>query len=657
MRESPALEALMPALVRLDRLIGAASEGQPLPDGPLALADGEAASRLTELGAALDLEPFDLDVLLVALAPDLDDRYAAVFAALQGNRLATRPSPALLLTLLCSSAGERLARRSFLGPGAPLVRFEVVRLVPCGSAEQPAASMVEVDPRIVDFLLGEDGLDPRLEPVGSLVAPRFGLGTGGLEAVLGGLDARSLLFLAGPDAAAGLETAEALARDNGCPLLVLELGSAAQRGLDLERTLLIAAREAALHGALLCLADVDGLESRALVRLAPSISPYRLPVLAVGADEHSFDEARGIDVVLAPVAPPDSRERQWLWERALDVVPEDADVPALASRFRLGAAQIERAVDEARNRVRLRAAAGGDSRLHGEDLFAGARSRSAHRLAELTRKVEPVFGWDDIVLPDDSRAQLQEICDRVVHRDLVIDGWGFRRALGVGLGVSALFAGSSGTGKTMAAGILANELGVDLFAIDLATIVSKYIGETSKNLDRIFRAAEDANAILFFDEADALFGKRSEVRDSHDRYANVEIAYLLQKMEAYDGVAVLATNLRQNLDEAFARRLGFTVHFPFPGPEERLEIWRRVWPVEVPLAGDVDLDDLADRFRLSGGNIRNAALAAAFLAATDGSEVRRQHLLQAVRREYQKLGRGLSDEDLDGVAELAEAVR
>ena len=199
--------------------------------------------------------------------------------------------------------------------------------------------------------------------------------------------------------------------------------------------------------------------------------------------------------------------------------------------------------------------------------------------------------------------------------------WGFGRKLAQGKGVTALFAGPSGTGKTMAAEVIAGELGLDLYKIDLAGVVSKYIGETEKNLDRIFAAAEDANAILFFDEADALFGKRSEVRDAHDRYANIEIAYLLQKMEEYDGVAILATNLRSNLDEAFVRRLAFTVHFPFPDEADRRRIWRGIWPAATPLAADVDLDFLAAQFKLSGGNIKNIALAAAFLAAADGRPV------------------------------------
>ena len=244
--------------------------------------------------------------------------------------------------------------------------------------------------------------------------------------------------------------------------------------------------------------------------------------------------------------------------------------------------------------------------------------------------------------------QLQEICQRVAHRQRVMGEWGFDRKLSQGKGVNALFAGASGTGKTMAAEVIATELGLDLYKIDLSGVVSKYIGETEKNLDRIFTAAANANAILFFDEADALFGKRSEVRDSHDRYANLEISYLLQKMEQFDGIAILATNLRGNLDEAFTRRLAFTVHFPFPDEASRRRIWASIWPAEVPLADEIETDFLARQFKLSGGNIKNIALAAAFLAAAGGGQVTIAHLLQATQREYQKMGKVLSEAELNG---------
>jgi SpoVK/Ycf46/Vps4 family AAA+-type ATPase len=233
----------------------------------------------------------------------------------------------------------------------------------------------------------------------------------------------------------------------------------------------------------------------------------------------------------------------------------------------------------------------------------------------------------------------------VRHRRTVLETWGFDRHLAMGKGVNALFAGTSGTGKTMAAEIIAADLGLELYKVDLSTMVSKYIGETEKNLDGIFRAAREANAILFFDEADAIFGKRSEVKDAHDRYANIEVGYLLQKMEEYDGVVILATNLRKNMDDAFIRRLHMSIDFPFPEEPDRLRIWRKVFPPDAPLAGDVDLGFCARQFKIAGGSIRNVALLAAFLAAEDDAEIGMVHVARAAKREYQKLGKLVTETD------------
>jgi SpoVK/Ycf46/Vps4 family AAA+-type ATPase len=370
-------------------------------------------------------------------------------------------------------------------------------------------------------------------------------------------------------------------------------------------------------------------------------------------------------VVVLPLDPPDYARRRDYWRISLaaqGVAPSEADLDALAERFRLAPSQISRAVLSAREQARWRAAASGeigevagDPAVSVDDLFRAARAQFGHELAELTRKIAPTYTWDDIVLPATSLDQLREICQRVAGQHRVLDDWGFSRKLSQAQGVSALFAGASGTGKTMAAEVVASELGLDLYRIDLSAVVSKYIGETEKNLKRIFDAAEDGNAILFFDEADALFGKRSEVRDSHDRYANVEISYLLQEMEQYAGVCILATNLRQNLDDAFVRRLAFTVHFPFPDESHRLRIWQQIWPVDTPLDAGVDLGFLASQFKLSGGNIRNIALGAAFLAAAERGVVTMDHLTRATQREYQKLGKTLSAAELYGEPEASRS--
>jgi len=247
------------------------------------------------------------------------------------------------------------------------------------------------------------------------------------------------------------------------------------------------------------------------------------------------------------------------------------------------------------------------------------------------------------VLPPEQLGQLKDICNRAKYRHIVYGDWGFDRKLSLGKGLNALFSGPPGTGKTMAAEVIANELNLDLYKIDLSQVVSKYIGETEKNLDKIFTEAQNSNAILFFDEADALFGKRSEVKDAHDRYANIEIGYLLQKMEEYDGITILATNLRKNMDEAFIRRIQVIIEFPFPDEEYRKLIWEVTFPTETPINDDVKFDILAREIKLAGGNIKNIALAAAFYAAGDGGIIQMPHLIYAARQEYQKIGRMWED--------------
>jgi SpoVK/Ycf46/Vps4 family AAA+-type ATPase len=285
-----------------------------------------------------------------------------------------------------------------------------------------------------------------------------------------------------------------------------------------------------------------------------------------------------------------------------------------------------------------------------EQLFEAARGQSVPLLSGLAQKVTSRFTWEDLVLPPDGVEQLKEIAARVEHQHLVFDTWGFEKKLDLGRGTIALFAGNSGTGKTMAAGVMANSLALDLYRVDLSAIVSKYIGETEKNLDAIFREAEQSNAILFFDEADALFGKRSEVKDAHDRYANIETAYLLQRMEGYSGVVILATNLKMNLDEAFLRRLHFAVDFPMPNETHRRLIWQKAFPPEAPVAPDIDWDFLARQFKISGGNIKNSVIAAAFFAAAEDERIGMTHLVRGIRREYQKLGRMVTAAEFGGYA-------
>jgi SpoVK/Ycf46/Vps4 family AAA+-type ATPase len=340
------------------------------------------------------------------------------------------------------------------------------------------------------------------------------------------------------------------------------------------------------------------------------------------------------------VPPPDRAERAAAWRNSVNGdLSHDIDPAAVTGHLRMTPAQIERATVAAR----WHAIAAGRE-LTAADLRAGARAQNAAGLERLARRVEPRVNWDDLVLPPETVRVLRSLSSRARHRDLVLEEWGLRgRSGGTGRGIAALFAGPSGTGKTLAAEVIAADVGLELYAIDLATVVDKYVGETEKNLDRIFTEANEVNAVLFFDEADALFGRRSDVRDAHDRYANIEVAFLLQRMESFDGIAILATNLRSNVDDAFTRRLDAIVDFQPPDPDCRRRLWDLCLGRSAPRAADLDLDFCAEAFELAGGNIRSIALAAGYAAAERGDSIAMTDLIAAVEQEYRKLGRLCSE--------------
>jgi AAA+ superfamily predicted ATPase len=601
--------------------------------------DGEIGGALARLASHFDLSSFDVDLLVVALAPEIDLRYERVYAYLQDDVTRRRPSVDLALSLLCGSPEEKLARRIHLATHAPLVRFGLVDLVSEGSPAPPLlARPLVVDRQILGGLLGIDGLDERCAGFTSLSWPRRGFD--GLPLVLRELTERAVdtgmplrLALHG-HAGGGQAAAEAIASATSAPL-VSAGASLLLAEPDAAEAVRLVFRERWLRWAVLLIDGVDGFDQRErpleAAALAAELSRDGGIVVLAGREAWRAPPVRtgSLGLLAVELRAPDADRRRAVWEEggARLAAP---DLVALAERFVLSEAQIREAAASALAR--------GAGASHGA-WFAAARAQSAQDLGKLAVKLEPSASWDDLVVPDDVLVQLHELEAWVTHRRRVLDDWGFGRRLSRGRGATALFAGAAGTGKTLAAEVVAGELGLDLYRIDLSGVVSKYIGETEKNLDRIFSAAEGANAVLFFDEADALFGKRSEVNDSHDRYANIEISYLLQKMEAYEGVAILATNLRGNLDQAFVRRLAFIVTFPFPEEDERRRIWEIVWPAETPLADDLDLDGLAAAHRLSGGQIKNAALAAAYLAASNGGVVAREHVEAALRREYEKLGR------------------
>ncbi|HXF62552.1 MAG TPA: ATP-binding protein [Caldilineaceae bacterium] len=615
-----------------------------------------ATLRLRHLAAAFGLDAFEVDAFLVCLLPALDLRYEQVYSYLQNDINRKRATVDLVLGLLVGAGGERLRWLAHFTPDAPLLRHGLLAYVHDGGQPPPSllAQSLAVDRTVIHWLLGgyhppaELGARVELVSPESREAPLI-LGPA-LAAKLDQIATlpQPLLLFSGPDRTTQDTAAGAFAARLSRPLLLADMGSlatlAGQGQATLREGLSLVLRDARLTGAVAYLYGWDAcLQGESTpASLLEMILSHPAPLIVAG---RAVWQPQGV-LRTRPVATlafglPDYARRQVLWRHYLAAAGLDSatlDPVAPAAQFTLTAGQIRDAVAVACDR-----ALGRQEPVTQEDLFAGARAASANRLAEMAHKIIPRYGWDDIILPDDQIRLLRELVATVRGRSRVLEEWGLGQKLASSAAVTVLFAGPPGTGKTMAAEVIAGDLGLDLYKIDLSNLVSKYIGETEKNLERVFTEAQSSNAILFFDEADAIFGKRSGVKDAHDRYANLEISYLLQRMETYDGVTILATNLRSNLDEAFLRRLQFAVDLPFPDEKHRLRIWQTLFPANVPRSDDVNLEEMARRFKIAGGNIRNILLNAAYLAAADGGVITMQHLLHGARRELQKMGRLVLD--------------
>jgi hypothetical protein len=486
-----------------------------------------------------------------------------------------------------------------------------------------------VPDRVAGHLLGDDTPDPAIQPVASRP----------VEAEVAGMQSLSrclrmgvrLCYLRERTGAAGQSLAATALAQAGMPVVAIDLHrlDAAE---DPKEMAAAAVREARLANGGLVAGPIEAVAERGLAAVR-AFAEAACPVILYGT--RAWDPAWSREVpFLLDVPLPNRDERAAMWRSALNGEAGAGSEAMLTAQFRLTPEQVHRAAAAAR-----RQATAEDRQVEAAHLEAGARSQNAAGLERLARRIEPRVGWEHLVLPEATLAQLGELTSRARHRDRVLDAWGMGATSSKGRGITGLFAGESGTGKTMSAEVVARDLGLDLYVIDLSTVVDKYIGETEKNLDRIFSEADRVNGVLLFDEADAIFGKRSEVKDSHDRYANVEVAYLLQRMELFDGLAILTTNLRANVDEAFTRRLDAIIDFPVPEEEDRYRLWDRNLRPELPHTDDIDLDFLARSFKLSGGNIRNIVVAAAYLAAAEDRPVAMADLIRGTEREYRKLGR------------------
>ncbi|MEU9703134.1 ATP-binding protein [Streptomyces sp. NPDC047981] len=612
-----------------------------LPDAPA----GPDGSRLRRLAEGFELLPLDEELLLVALAPDLDARFEALYGYLNDDLTRRRPTIGLALDL-CGLPVAGPGRFRF-SAAAPLIRGGLLDIT---EPDRPFLSRtLRVPDRVTAQLLGDDEPDARLA---GLLAPGLGgSGSPGPYEPLVARVAEAALTGGGPvhlrarGGDAGRVAVEALTAA-GRRALVLDVAALATDA-ETARVPHLLATEARLSGAGLVVGPIEALEperperARWLRDLCATASG--VPLITYGSKNWDPLWSRQSPVPFT-VGPAGAGRTVAQWRQALDAaattvgapvdVPGDDELgPAVAS-YRLDAEQVRKAAT-----VAVRSATAERRPVGTRDLRAAVRGQNGAGLERLARRIDPAVGWDDLVLPPPTRRQLGELALRARHRDQVLGQWRMRPGGGRGRGVIALFAGESGTGKTMSAEVVAAELGMELYVVDLSTVVDKYIGETEKNLERIFVEASEVNGVLLFDEADAIFGKRSEVKDAHDRNANIESAYLLQRMESFDGIAVLTTNLRANLDEAFTRRIDVIADFPMPDARQRLALWDRCLGPELPRDDSLDLGFCADRFELAGGSIRACAVTAAYLAAEAGGPLGMAQLVSAVLQEYRKLGR------------------
>jgi hypothetical protein len=586
---------------------------------------------LGRVAVTFGLSAFERDVLVLAAGCEFDARFAEAIARAHDEPSHRLPTLRLALAILDEPVWECLTLE------APLRRYALIDLV-------PAAALVDAPYRVPEAvlhaLLGVEAGDDILRGVLTRVPPAAGR-TPSNDALLEMLAQAwpehaapwPVIVLAGPDASAKRAIAAGLVERYGLELRGVDGTALTSSVCEGERLARICERDSALSGFAL-LADVDAeLEPSERRTLLHWLDEVKVATIVATRERVHFSRrsVRHVDVER-----PLPEEQRTLWRIALGErgVSVNGQLDRVVSHFALDSESI----------ARIGRSFPGDA-SRADELWQSARLDARTSLDALADRLPQHASWDQLILPPQQMDALREIVAHVRQRTRVYERWGFGRD-GRGLGVSALFAGPSGTGKTLAAEVLANELGLDAYRIDLSGVVSKYIGETEKNLRRVFDAAEAGGAVLVFDEADALFGKRTEVRDSHDRYANIEVSYLLQRMESYRGLALLTSNFKNAIDEAFLRRLRFVVEFPFPDAVQRASIWQSMFPPEMP-RGNLALDRLA-QLNVPGGNIRNIALHAAFVAADDDAPMTMAHLLRAARTEYAKLGRPIGEAELAG---------
>jgi hypothetical protein len=632
---------------------------------------GQTGARLTlpHLAHCFGLSPAEVDLLLIALAPELIPKYETLYAYLQNDVTRKRPSVDLAFDLICRSEIEKGLARRFFSPQSPLVRHQLVYLCEESQDRKPPLlrKFLKLDDAVVSFLLGHA---PESGPHRELYAPSAGKaavdGDAALRARMENLarhlkhlaPASSVVQIVGETIEMARSGAMGLANAMALPLLLCTLGAAGESEKEATEWMAARVRDAMLSGALFAFdsseSDDGGSESlRTKVYESvfwEQIRNFRGTAILLVKRAARVAVPLDCRFIRFELAANSFASRRRNWEEALNGRSAGLDVGRLADGFRFSAGQIHQTVELATGIAALRNPEIPDPNM--QDLLEAGRSLTTPHLQRFASRVEPRYTWRDIILTRDRVEQLKNIAARIKFRHRVQQEWGFGRNLSRGKGLNVLFTGPSGVGKTMAAEVLASDMALDLYEIDLSSVVSKYIGETEKNLSEIFREAESTQAMLFFDEADALFGRRTEIKDAHDRYANIEINFLLQRVEQFDGLVVLATNMQRNLDDAFLRRIHEIVEFPFPDESLRERIWRCHLPADAPRDEDIDFGFLARQFKLAGGSIKNIVVSAAYRAAQDERPIRMSDLVLATKAEHQKLGRLCVKADFGSFYEL-----
>ena len=657
--------------------------------------------RLFRVARCFALNRLEVDTILICAASELDPKYERLYGYLQDDLTRKYPSVGMVVELLCRTVEDMITSRRFFLPTATLLQKGILEFAADRDDLPKIATALKLKPNFLSYIMGEDDdgcgqdrsgelsecmrianedfaswepdseepeckadmdckgdLDCRGSEFGegenlpglieSLKIPeKIRSSAENLIRYLKREGGRGLCILQGPYGSGKKEVADAICDSIGIGIITIDLSPLVSDSTDIADLLSWPLQKAVLDSRAVFITGLDLLQAndpraqqiKAGLEKAISSFPGFVILSCLSSIELAREIQRNAFTIVMPV--PELPDRRSMWLQELDGQLEAKDIDELASKFVFTSGQIRDAVSAARNIAVLE----GSDCLRKDHIYQGSREQASRKLSALSTRINTGMNSAELVLPEDKMAQLSDVKNFIRNKGAVYYDWGFGRKLSLGKGMNILFSGSSGTGKTLAAGILARDLGLEIYKVDLSTVVSKYIGETEKNINKIFGEAREINAILFFDEADAIFGKRSEVKDSHDRYANIEVSYLLQKMEEHEGIVIMATNLSNNIDDAFVRRMHFIVEFPFPDEAGRLRIWKSLLPSEAPLSEDVDFQFLASHFKLAGGNIKNILMAAAFMAAESTGIINMEHIIKATVNEYKKVGLICSQSD------------